>query len=88
IDAGSEPLAQFFQEDAALFCLKDAQTSKGFNPFSVSVGKGDDGFVRHMMELIRMMLEMNEARENQQLDASEQQALTDAIIHTMQQAGQ
>lgn len=35
-----------------------------------------------------MMLEMNEARENQQLDASEQQALTDAIIHTMQQAGQ
>ncbi|EDL52201.1 type IV secretion system protein B4, putative [Vibrio mediterranei AK1] len=87
IDAGSEPLAHFFQDDAALFCLKDTQTSKGFNPFSMSFGKGDDGFVRHMMELIRMMLEMNEARENQELNASEQKAVTEAIIHTMQQEG-
>ncbi|MFA0012011.1 VirB4 family type IV secretion system protein [Vibrio lentus] len=87
IDAGSEPLARFFKDDAALFCLKDTQQSKGFNPFFMSRGQGDDGFVRHMLELVRLMLLMNDAQELQTLTATEQDELESAIVHVMSQDG-
>lgn len=87
IDAGSEPLAHFFKDDAGLFCLKDASTSKGFNPFSMSVGAGDDVFVRHMLGLIQGMLLLNDSAELQTLTAIEQPKLEEAIIHTMAQTG-
>lgn len=84
VDAGSEPLANFFQSDASIFRLSDAQTTKGFNPFCMSLGKGDDEFVRHMMSLIKMMLEMNEAEDLKTLDSEEQIELERAIITTME----
>ncbi len=87
IDEGSEPIARFFGQDSAVFCLKDAQQTKGFNPFSQSQGEHDDGFVRHMLHLIRLMLTMNEAVEYQSLNATEQLELERAILLTMSKAG-
>lgn len=87
IDAGSEPLAHFFKEDAGLFCLKDASTTKGFNPFCMSLGERDDVFVRHMLALIQGMLSLNDAQELQSLTAVEQSKLEEAIAHTMVQSG-
>ncbi|MFA0249488.1 VirB4 family type IV secretion system protein [Vibrio sp. 10N.261.45.A4] len=87
IDAGSEPLAHFFKEDAGLFCLKEVQSSRGFNPFVMSTGQGDDAFVRHMLTLVRLMLLENEAVSMQTLTATEQAAIEEAITHTMAQQG-
>ncbi len=88
IDEGSEPLARFFKEDSAVFCLKNTAETKGFNPFEMSFGKGDDVFVRHMMQLIRLMLDMNEAEELRSLDAIEQKEIEKAIELTMEKEGQ
>ncbi len=87
IDEGSEPLARFFGEDSAVFCLKDAQQTQGFNPFSQCQGDNDDGFVRHMLHLIRLMLAMNDAVEYQTLTANEQTELERAISLTMSKSG-
>ncbi|RZR34736.1 type IV secretion system protein B4, partial [Vibrio vulnificus] len=87
IDEGSEPLARFFKEDSAVFCLKDTQQTKGFNPFSMCQGAQDDGFVRHMKHLIRLMLAMNEAKEYQSLTPNEQTELERAILLTMSKEG-
>ncbi|MGL6316690.1 VirB4 family type IV secretion system protein, partial [Vibrio sp. WXL103] len=87
VDEGSEPLANFFREDSSVFCLKDAATTKGFNPFAMSYGKGDDAFMRHMMDLIRLMLAMNEAEDLRSLSSNEQLELEAAINQTMQQTG-
>ncbi len=83
VDQGSEPLARFFGSDASIFRLTDAQSTKGFNPFSMSRGEGDDEFVRHMMTLIRLMLKENEAVDLQSLTANEQLELEKAITLTM-----
>ncbi|WP_322805351.1 type IV secretion system protein B4 (plasmid) [Vibrio alfacsensis] len=87
IDEGSEPLARFFKEDSAVFCLKDTQQTKGFNPFSMCQGAQDDGFVRHMKHLIRLMLAMNEAVDYQSLTPNEQTELERAILLTMGKEG-
>lgn len=87
IDDGSESLARFFKEDASVFCLKDTNSTKGFNPFSMATGRDDDEFARHMMKLIRLMLQENEAQELQVLDADEQAKLEKAIRDTMGQTG-
>ncbi|EOG5907316.1 VirB4 family type IV secretion system protein [Vibrio vulnificus] len=87
IDEGSEPLARFFKEDSAVFCLKDTQQTKGFNPFSMCQGAQDDGFVRHMKHLIRLMLAMNEAKEYRSLTPNEQTELERAILLTMSKEG-
>lgn len=84
VDAGSEPLANFFQEDASIFRLAESSTTKGFNPFSMSLGKGDDDFVRHMMDIINLMLEMNEAEDLRSLNSDEQIELERAIQITME----
>ncbi|CCN39721.1 putative Type IV secretion system protein B4 [Vibrio nigripulchritudo FTn2] len=87
IDPGSEALASFFKEDAKLFRVDDIENTKGFNPFSMSKGSGDDAFVRHMMKLIRLMLEMNEAAELRELNREEQREIESAIAHTMVKEG-
>lgn len=87
IDEGSEPLARFFGDDSAVFCLKNTTDTQGFNPFEMSEGKGDDVFVRHMMQLIRLMLLENEAVELQTLNADEQKDIEKAIILTMEKTG-
>ncbi|EOX4363538.1 VirB4 family type IV secretion system protein [Vibrio cholerae] len=84
VDSGSEPLAAFFQSDASIFRLADSQTTKGFNPFSMSRGKGDDEFVRHMMTLINLMLKMNDAEDLRSLNSDEQIELERAIQITME----
>ncbi|EHD1698858.1 type IV secretion system protein B4 [Vibrio vulnificus] len=87
IDEGSEPLARFFGDDSAVFCLKDPQTTQGFNPFALCQGPNDDGFIRHMKHLIRLMLAMNEAVEYQTLTANEQTEIERAIALTMSKTG-
>ena len=87
IDEGSEPLARFFGQDSAVFCLKDTHQTKGFNPFAMCLSGQDDGFVRHMKHLIRLMLSMNEAKEYQSLTPKEQTELEQAILLTMSKNG-
>ena len=87
IDEGSEPLARFFGQDSALFCLKEAQTTQGFNPFYICEGPDDDAFFRHMKHLIRLMLSMNEAIEYQTLTSIEQEDIERAIRQTMAKSG-
>lgn len=79
IDKGTEPIAQFFQDDGAIFRLEDASTTKGFNPFAMAKGADDERFISHMNELIRLMLATNDSQEMQSLDAKEQLELDDAI---------
>lgn len=85
IDNGSEPIARFFQEEGAIFRLSDTQTCEGFNPFMMATGSNDEGFRRHMMGLIRLMLQENEAIELQTLTSEEQQQLDHAIFTTISQ---
>ncbi|MDD9158089.1 type IV secretion system protein B4 [Aliivibrio sp. S4TY2] len=85
IDQGSEPVARFFKEDGAIFRLSDTQTTDGFNPFMMASGPEDDAFHRHMMGLIRLMLQENDAVELQTLTSDEQAQLDHAILTTMSQ---
>nr|WP_012219847.1 VirB4 family type IV secretion system protein [Vibrio sp. 23023]ABX77035.1 VirB4, Type IV secretion [Vibrio sp. 23023] len=83
VDAGTEPIARFFGEDAAVFRLKDATNTHGFNPFAIAFGEHDDAFKNHMNQLIRLMLETNDAPELRVLTASEQLELDSAIVKTL-----
>ncbi|PSU44804.1 type IV secretion system protein B4 [Photobacterium frigidiphilum] len=83
IDAGTEPIARFFGDDGAIFCLKDASTTQGFNPFSMANDEHDDRFKSHMSGLIRLMLRLNESPALQTLTANEQIEINEAIVKVL-----
>lgn len=84
VDPGTEPLARFFREDGGIFRLDDVETSRGFNPFVAARNDRDPQFTYHLLSQLRLMLQMNESKEMQELTASEQKALDKAILDVLE----
>jgi type IV secretion system protein VirB4 len=82
IDPGSEPLAQFYRDEGAIFRI--GQGTKGFNSFkAVAKGPDDYSFISHYKQLIMEMLRTNENAQMRQLEPFEQQQLDSALVATL-----
>lgn len=81
IDIGTEPVAQCFGNDGAIFRLD--REGQGFNPFVIAQGPDDHGFIAHLKNLIVQMLLRNDTDELQHLSGYEQMELDEAIKATL-----
>ncbi len=84
IDAGSEPLAKFFGKDGAIFRAKD-EANKGYalNPFAMSLGEDDLGFISHITSLAQTLLQVNSNEEAKQLTTKEQSSFDGALMSVL-----
>ncbi len=83
IDPGSEPLAQFFRDQGAIFRI-GRKNSSGFNSFkAVAKGPDDFSFISHFKQLVMQMLKSNDSPAMRELDAHEQQQLDEAVTATL-----
>lgn len=72
IDPGSELIAQSLQGDKGVFKVGHDSDSKGFNPFSSYMGRGDRTFKAHFNNLLLEMLKANDAPEDRIITPDEQ----------------
>lgn len=81
VDSGAEMLATFFGDDAGIFRITDPVTSRCFNPYvSSSPGVADGAFSTHMLNILRMMFNLNDASDLKTLRSDEQSELDKAIV--------
>lgn len=84
IDPGSEPIAGVFKGNAGIFRVSNhAEDNQGSNPFASSRGPDDVDFKQHLLSLLMLFLEANDAKEYQSITPDEQDALDAAISKTM-----
>lgn len=86
VDAGSEPMATYFEEEAGIFRITDPNTSKGFAAFAAADpadGDQDGLFFAHMLGMLRVMLGLNDAEDLKRIESSEQRVLDEAIRAVM-----
>ncbi|MBS1017110.1 Type IV secretion [Acetobacter persici] len=87
IDAGSEPVAHAFGTDGGIIRLGDDDgqgMARGIDPFVSWSGPGDMAFVSHIIDLCRLMLDVNEHSDMKILTPSDQKALDEAIQATLE----
>ncbi len=83
VDPGSEPLAQFFQQDGGIFRIQNPETDRGFNSFHTATSKNDSAFIYHQLSQLRLMLKLNDSEELQKLEIHEQAELDRALLATL-----
>ncbi len=82
IDPGSEPLAQFYRDEGAIFRI--GQGTNGFNSLkAVATGPKDYHFISHFKQMIMEMLKSNDTDQMRNLEMHEQQQLDKAIVATL-----
>lgn len=87
VDAGSEPLAHAFGRDGGIIRLGEDDASgqpRGIDPFVSFQGVGDTAFKSHIIDLCRLLLDVNDNDETRVLTGREQQTLDEAIIATLE----
>lgn len=87
IDPGSEPLAQSFGEDGAIFRVErgsEADQTRGINIFSSCDGPADNAFHTHCRSQILRMMATNDNEDQKHLEGNEEAQLDHAISATMQ----
>lgn len=86
IDAGSEPVAHAFGDDGGIIRLGETDETgspRGIDPFVSWAGHGDMAFVSHIIDLCRLLLDVNEHEDSKTLTPSDQRALDEAIQATL-----
>ncbi|MBS1061159.1 Type IV secretion [Gluconobacter sp. Dm-44] len=87
IDAGTEPLAHAFGNDGGIIRLGEDDASghpRGIDPFVSFAGDGSTAFTSHIIDLCRLLLDVNDNDETRILTGREQQTLDEAIIATLE----
>lgn len=82
VDAGAEPLARYFGEDAGIFRITDPVSSAGFAAFAAADPEDEDRdglFFEHMLGNLRVMFSLNDAKGLQVIDDQEQAQLDNAL---------
>jgi type IV secretion system protein VirB4 len=80
IDPGTEALAQAFGDDGGVFRMGPAAYPA--NPFVSSTGPEDIAFRAHMISLIKLLLQVNDAEEARTLTIHDQQDVDRALLET------
>jgi type IV secretion system protein VirB4 len=78
VDAGTEPLVEYFNEISTLFKVTDDPES-GFNLFSSANGLDDKTFIEHFYSQIASMIKLNSAEALQKFTVEEQADLDHAL---------
>lgn len=82
IDAGTEPVARYFQDTSSVFRLSD-DAKGGFNPFAIATGPDDMEFKSHLLALLRIMISDNESADMREFTGDEQLDIAQGIDRTL-----
>ncbi len=82
IDPGAETLAKAFGNDAGILRFGEGR-DRGFNPFVNCQGRDDRAFKGHLMRLLRLLLDSNDAEDMRGLTALDQETIDRAIAETL-----
>lgn len=82
IDAGTEPVARYFQDTSSVFRLSDDGQS-GYNPFAIATGPDDMEFKSHLLGLLRIMISDNESADMREFTGDEQLDIAQGIERTL-----
>lgn len=82
IDAGTEPVARYFNESSSVFRLSE-DGKGGFNPFAIATGPDDTDFKSHLLSLLRIMISDNESADMREFTGDEQLDIARGLDRTL-----